>query len=242
MIGTDKSRSVHLFATMQHQHPLFLGNQREFSFMTRLFVADDGDSSDTTTQEIRTIFNISVLRKETTRLALRAHKKIGKVATRIRAAEEQYKRLNAAIDASSSEEVDENLLQQLEDAPGVEQYKMQMNELQTRLKKLNWLEEQFSKSPLKSKKQLSVEEIQMLTPDGEQVVQIIHDLDISDDDSQKQKRVEENTRNRLAKAAKTVTLKQQPQQQGGRLPYRRYYTEKQVEIRVSPYNTFSVGV
>lgn len=241
---TAISQRIPSLATKQHRRPLFSGSQREFSrqlstgtSITRLFAADDGESSEITNQETRTSFKIPVLKKETIRLALRAHKKIGKVSTRIRAVEEQYKKLTDAIDASSSEEVDDKLLQQLEDAPSVEQYKVQMNELQTRLQKLNWLEEQFGKSPLKSKKELSVEDMQMLIPDGEQVVQIILELDISDDESQKQKRIDENARNRRSKADKAVTLKQQNQQQGGRLPYRRYFTEKQVEIRVGKQAT-----
>jgi len=198
---------------------------------------DDGDSSENN-EEKRTSFNIPVLKKETTRLILRSHKKVGKVSTRIRAVEQQYEKLRLAMDESNSEEEDDKLLQQLEEAPGVEQYKQEMQELQTRLQKLNWLEEQFAKAPWKSKKgQLSVEDMLQLS-EGEQVVQYVTELDISDDENKKQKLIEQNAKNRRSKKERQATLKEQGgQQQGGRLPYRRYYTEQQVEIRVGKQAT-----
>mmetsp|Transcript_24944 Transcript_24944/g.45973 ORF Transcript_24944/g.45973 Transcript_24944/m.45973 type:complete len:408 (-) Transcript_24944:7-1230(-) len=237
---------IPLLATPLHQQCLVHGKQHGLSrrlstaSTTHLFMGSDGDGDDSSemNEEIKTSFNIQVLKKETTRLTLRAHKKIGKVSTRIRAVEEQYGKLSVAIDGSSSEEEGDKLLQQLEQAPGVEQYKVELKELQTRLQKLNWLEEQFGKSPLKSKKELSVEDIHKLIPEGEQVVQYIQELDISDDDSQKQKRIEENAKNKRSKKERAAELKEQPQQkEGGRLPYRRYYTEKQVEIRVGKQAT-----
>ena len=230
---------IPLLATPLHQQCLVHGKQHGLSRRlstasnTRLFMGSDDDDSSEINEETGSSFNIQALKKETTRLTLRAHKKIGKVSTRIRAVEEQYGKLSVAIDGSSSEEEGDKLLQQLEQAPGVEQYKVELKDLQNRLQKLNWLEEQFGKSPLKSKKELSVEDIQKL-PEGEQVVQYIQELDISDDDSQKQKRIEENAKNKRSKKERAAELKEQPQQkEGGRLPYRRYYTEKQVEIRVS---------
>jgi len=231
--------NAQLLAPTWPQCRMCLGNEREISkrrsttSFTSLFLADGGETTD---HETRTTFNIPVLKKETTRLAFRALKKIGKVATRIRAVEDQYSKLNEAIDANSSEEMEDKLLQQLEDAPSVAVYKEQMEELQARLQKLNWLEEQFGKPTWKNKKMLSAEDIELLS-DGERVVQIIQELDISDDEEQKQKRIDENSRNRATKAAKTATLKQQNQRQGARLPYRRYYTEAQVEIRVGKQAT-----
>mmetsp|Transcript_21851 Transcript_21851/g.46147 ORF Transcript_21851/g.46147 Transcript_21851/m.46147 type:complete len:412 (+) Transcript_21851:83-1318(+) len=227
--------NLHRQCLVQSQQPAF-SRRQAMSYITNLFMASD-DDNENNEELARTSFNIQALKKETTRLTLRAHKKVGKVSTRIRAAEAQYEKLRVAIDESTSEELDEKLMQQLEQAPNVEQYKVQMKELQDRLQKLNWLEEQFSKSPLKSKKVLPVEDLKTLSPEGEQVLQYVLELDINDDESQKQKRIEENARNRRSKKERAATLKDQNQQQGPRLPYRRYYTEKQVEIRVGKQAT-----
>ena len=230
-----------LLATMQQQHLVHSKQQSAASrclstnYITQLFVTDD-DSSESSDGEERTSFNIPALKKETTRLTLRTHKKIGKASTRVRAAEEQIDKLRVAIDASESDEVDEKLLQKLEDAPNVEQYKVELKELQTRLQQLNWLEEQFGKSPLKSKKNLSSEDMQTTIPQGEKVLQYILELDISDDESQKQKRIEENARNRRSKKER-ATNEQNRQQQGARLPFRRYYTQQNIEIRVGKQAT-----
>eukprot|EP00584_Thalassiosira_punctigera_P024915 CAMPEP_0172557302 /NCGR_PEP_ID=MMETSP1067-20121228/72535_1 /TAXON_ID=265564 ORGANISM="Thalassiosira punctigera, Strain Tpunct2005C2" /NCGR_SAMPLE_ID=MMETSP1067 /ASSEMBLY_ACC=CAM_ASM_000444 /LENGTH=305 /DNA_ID=CAMNT_0013346357 /DNA_START=23 /DNA_END=936 /DNA_ORIENTATION=+ len=204
---------------------------------THLFMTSDDDEDSGEMSEVRTSFNIQVLKKETTRLILRAHKMVGKVSVRIRAAEEQYDRLRLAIDESSSDEMDERLMQQMEQAPNVEQYQLEMKELQDRLQKLNWLEERFGKSPLKSKKTMSAEEMRESIPEGGQVARYVNELEISDDDSKKQKLIEANERNRRSKKERQATLKQQNQKQGGRLPYRRYYTERDVEVRVGKQAT-----
>jgi predicted nucleic acid-binding Zn-ribbon protein len=104
---------------------------------------------------------------------MRAHKKVVKASIRIRAVQDQYDKLRAAIDASPSEEMDDKLMQQLEQAPNVEKLTDELKVLQTRLQKLNWLEEQFGKSPLKSKKTMSVEDVQNSIPDGGKVVQYV---------------------------------------------------------------------
>ncbi len=201
---------------------------------TQRFATADDDGASETDGEGRTSFDVPLLKKETMRLALRTHKKIEKASTRIRGAEEQYDKLRAAIDASPSEEVDERLLQQMEQAPNVGQYKKEMSELQHRLRKLNWLEEQFNTPPLKSKKKLTIDEMSKLTPEGARVVQYVLELDIDDDESLRVKKIEVDVNNKRAKAEKAVTTKEQNhQQQGGRLPYRRYYSEQRTEIRVS---------
>lgn len=192
---------------------------------------DDGDENDI---QSRTSFNIPIIKKETMRLTLRTHKKIGKASTRIRATEEQYEKLRSAIDAAEGGDDDDKLLQQLEQAPNIQQYQQDLKELQDRLQKLNWLEEQFGKSPLKSKKQLSIEDLETLSAEGTQVVQYILELEISDDESKKQKNIVQNEKNRRAKNMKQAQMKESGvnQQQGGRLPYRRYYSENEIEIRV----------
>lgn len=206
------------------------------------FMASDGnnDGSSDTGEEVRTSYNVSMLKKETTRLVLRTIKKCGKASTKIRAAEDQYEKLRVAIDeseGSSDEEANDELLAQLERAPNVEQFRTELSELQGKLKKLNWLEEQFSKSPLKSKKNLLVEDLIKL-PEGAQVAQYVEELEINDDENAKQNRIEAGEKNRRSKKERASKLKEQPQgKEGARLPYRRYYTEGQVEIRVGKQAT-----
>ncbi len=195
---------------------------------------DDGDGPSGTDREGRTSFDVPLLKKETTRLALRTRKKIEKASNRIRGAEEQYEKLRASIDASSPDEVDEGLLQQMERAPNVEQHEREMSELQHRLRKLNWLEEQFNAPSLRGKKQLTIDEMEKLAPEGARVVRYVLELDIDDDESLRQKKIEADVNSKRAKAVKASTTRDQNREpQGGRLPYRRYYSEKGTEIRVS---------
>jgi len=198
---------------------------------------DDGSTSDEddSQQEPKASYNIAALKKETSRLISRAHKKVGKVSARFRYAEEQLEKLRAEIDASTSEEVDDELLNKLENAPNIEDHRKEMAELQSRLQKLNWLEEQFAQSPLKGKKIMLLEELQKIEV-GSQVVEYVTELEINDDENQKQKRIEADEMNKRAK-------KQKESNGGGgnetgpRLPYRRYYTENKIEIKVGKQAT-----
>jgi hypothetical protein len=198
------------------------------------FMTSDDEGSDESDGKSRNSFDVPLLKKETMRLILRTHKKIEKASTRIRGAEEQYDKLRVAMDGSSSDEVDEKILQQLEHAPNVEQYKDEMSDLQQRLQKLNWLEGQFNNPPLKGKKQLTIDELEKLFPEGARVVEYVLELDINDDERLRLKKIDADANNKRAKAEKAVTTKEQGRQQhGGRLPYRRYYSEQRTEIRVS---------
>ena len=66
---------------------------------------DDGQSdvsdAPSAENEEKMNFNMPLTKKETMRLTLRTHKNIGKLATCIRGAEEQYDRLRVAIEKSS---------------------------------------------------------------------------------------------------------------------------------------------
>jgi hypothetical protein len=62
----------------------------------------------------------------------------------------------------------------------MEQNKQELSKLQAWLQKLNWLEEQFNNPPLKSKRQLTIDELTKLGSDGARVVQYILELDIGD--------------------------------------------------------------
>ena len=219
------------------------------SFMTQLFMSSSDDENveeeeeeDITIQD-RTSFNIPILKKETQRMTLRTHKKIGKVSTRIRDVEQQYDTLRLAIDNAKGgdDDEEEKLLQQLEQAPDINIHKAELHELQSRLQKLNYLEEQYTKLPLlKKSKELSISNVSNLDKDHEihTVIKYIIELDISDDESQKQKKIEQDAKNRRAKAMKKKEMdgsNDNNQQGGPRLPYRRYYSEKKTEIRVSIY-------
>ena len=235
-----------------HHDRCSLFPHRFFSATTQLFMTndddDDGESSissttnddEKNTKTTRTSYDLPNLKKEITRLALRTHKKIGKASTRIQAAKDQWKELRAAMEDTPSDQIDEELMQQLEKAPSttlLEQYQSELKELQANLQKLNWLEEQFARPPLNKKKILSVDDMRnpIVVPDGWRIAEYIQELDIDDDENSKQKRIEADERNKRSKkeraAAQSSTTKQN--QQGGRLPYRRYYTENQIEVRVS---------
>ena len=244
----SSSSSPWMKKSQQQQQQLFhpqCSMQMKFGSrsITHLFMSsnDENDNDSSTTEaEERTSFNIPVLKKETARLTLRIHKKIGKASTRIRYADEQYEKLRVAIDTNQDETMDDKLLQQLEEAPNIQQFKNDLQQLQNRLQKLNWLEEQFSKPPLKSKKQLSSNDLlssELYGEEGRKVLEYVLELDISDDESSKQKRIDQNAQNRRSKKERAVQLKEEGggggEGNGPRLPYRRYYTETNVEIRVS---------
>jgi len=205
--------------------------------ITQLFMSSDDDDYDGATSDEhdkpKTCFNIAVLKKETSRLIQRTHKKVGKVSARIRYAEVQLEKLRAEINANSSEEVDDTLLNKLENAPNIEEYQKEMTELQSRLQKLNWLEEQLALPPLKGKKAMSLEDLRKIAI-GSQVVEYVTELEINDDENQKQKRLEADAMNKLLKKQKAARSNETTV---GRLPYRRYYTENKIEIKVGKQAT-----
>ena len=71
---------------------------------------------------------------------------------------------------------------------------------------------------------------------GRKIVQYIRELEIDDNEVARNKRIEEDVRNKKSKKEMSFQRQQQQhqaQREGGRLPYRRYYSENQTEIRVS---------
>ena len=208
---------------------------------SQLFMSSDDDGStsdeDNSTQEPpKESYNIAALKKETSRLIGRTIKKVGKVSARVRYAEEELEKLKAEIDASSSEEVDDELLNKLENAPNIEDHRKEMADLQSRLRKLNWLEEHLAKSPLKGKKIMKLEDLQK-TEIGSQVVEFVTELEINDDENQKQKRIEADEMRKRAKKQKAENTNGGGNATGPRLPYRRYYTENNIEIKVGKQAT-----
>jgi hypothetical protein len=187
-------------------------------------------SDSSTESEIQTI-NIPQIKKEITRLSLRTIKKIGKVSVRIQAAEDQLAKVRAIME--KSQDVDDELMKQLEQAPSdaiMSGHKKELADLQLRLEQLNWLEEQFSNPPLKKKGSLTSDELLKLTDAGEQIMQYIEEIIANE--AVKNKRVEEDLNNKRSKKEMSQQQQQQKQQEG-RLPYRRYYTENNIEIKVS---------
>ena len=223
-----------------HSTPLYRFHQRmlESRYLscptTQLFMSSDDDGSQQ--QELKESYNIAALKKETLRLITRTIKKVGKVSARVRYAEEQLEKLKAEIDASASDEVDDELLEKLENAPNIEDHRKEMTELQSRLRKLNWLEEHLAKSPLKGKKIMSLEDLQK-TEIGSQLVEYVTELEINDDENQKQKRKEADEMRKRAKQQKAENTNGGGNASGPRLPYRRYYTENKVEIKVGKQAT-----
>ena len=159
------------------------------------------------------------IKKGITRLLLRTHKKIGKVSARMDAA-----RQDQSFSELSVEELDQ-----------------EFHELQSRLQRLNWLEDQWNNVPsLKKKTSLtSWQELMALLPKndtGRRIGQYIRELEIDDNELARNKRIEEDVRNKKSKKEMSFQRQQQLQQtqrEGGRLSYRRYYSENQTEIRVS---------
>jgi len=203
---------------------------------TQLFMSSDEVDGSASDKEPKASFNIAALKKETSRLITRSIKKVGKVSARVRYAEEQLEKLKAEIDASASEEVDDELLEKLENAPNIEDHRKEMAELQSRLRKLNWLEEHLAKSPLKGKKIMTLEDLQK-TEIGSQVVEYVTELEINDDENQKQKRIEADEMMKRAKKQKQQNTNGGGNETGPRLPYRRYYTENKTEIKVGKQAT-----
>lgn len=198
---------------------------------TSLFMSDNTNKDVETTSTSSTV-DIPQMKKEITRLSLRTVKKIGKVSVRIQAAEDQLAKVRAAME---SQEVDEALLEQLEQSPSeatLTEHRNDMTALQTRLKQLNWLEEQFNNPPLKKKGSLTSEELLQLTDSGEQILEYIAELQINDTLDAKNKRAEEDARNKMSKKQSQMQRQQQKEVEGSRLPYRRYYTENNIEIKV----------
>jgi hypothetical protein len=93
----------------------------------------DEETSTTTTSDktIESQWNVGGLRKEVTRLTMRAHKKIGKANQRLTKATVEVERLTSDPDVS---------MEELETCPNLEELQAELTETQDRLKNLNQLE------------------------------------------------------------------------------------------------------
>ncbi|KAL3805406.1 hypothetical protein HJC23_009113 [Cyclotella cryptica] len=194
--------------------------QRRRLAMTMSFTDDSSSNDD---DERKGTIDLPQIKKSITRLVLRTHKKIGKVSTRMDAARQ---------DQSTSEQYVLELEQELSD-------------LQSRLRRLNWLEDQWNNNPPLKKKTVltSWQELIALLPEnetGRKIMQYIQELEIDESEVARNKRIEEDMKNKKSKKEMVLQRQQQQQQtqgEGARLPYRRYYSENQTEIRVGKQAT-----
>mmetsp|Transcript_27967 Transcript_27967/g.76953 ORF Transcript_27967/g.76953 Transcript_27967/m.76953 type:complete len:273 (+) Transcript_27967:88-906(+) len=97
-------------------------------FMTSI---DTAQEEATATKTMDSEWNLAGLKKETQRLLLRCHKKVGKAQERLRKGQELAEEL--ATDPTAT-------LEQLEQCPNVEALKVEVEQLQDRLGKLSQLE------------------------------------------------------------------------------------------------------
>lgn len=199
--------SNHVYKTLKQLRFVSIQNEK---YPSALFMDTDDDDDDdfnnnnnnsaTATIDKQT-WNIPELKKETSRLTLRCHKKIGKASSRLTQANEQVEELRTNPNPT---------LEELESCPNVTLYEQELKELQERLRLLNLLEEKLQNI----KKGGKSSEL----PDD--VLVLVLELDVKDEGPQRQ----EKPKVKKQKGPKTVAP---------RLPYFRYYTENETEIRVS---------
>ena len=151
--------------------------------------------------EIKSIeekWNITELKKETARLTLRCIKKVGKTKTRLGKVQEEVEELRTNPNATQ---------EQLEACPNVGLLEQDLEDLRTRLQKLNSLEELLT--GIKGKN----------TVLSETVYKIVRELEVNDSPPQR--------------VPRGPGKKKGPRTTAPRLPYFRYYTKNNTEIRVS---------
>jgi len=164
------------------------------------FLSLDDNNEEEETNDKKTItstWDIKGLKKETARVILRCHKKIQKASIKLRNAEEQIQKL---LDS------EETTLEELESSPPSENYKMDLEILQKRLKKLNKLEEGIIK--IKKSKDILPEELATLAIELE-----VNDIP-------------------FVQPKRPAKKKNKQSPTGPRKPYKRYYTKDGTEIRV----------
>jgi predicted ribosome quality control (RQC) complex YloA/Tae2 family protein len=180
----------------QRQHPYSSRSGGRSLWAT----ATDDDEVEGYAKTVESEWNVPGLKKEVIRLVLRCHKKIGKANQRISKAQKIVDQLTGDESAS---------LEDLEECPDIDTLEFELTELQSRLRKLNALEE--SLQSIKAKKEDKV------LP--EEVASLAVDLGVDDQPP--------------SKIPRGITKPKGPREsESTRLPYRRYYSFGGVEIRV----------
>ena len=113
-----------------------LPRRRRFAGPIMMASDDDDSSADMGGKALDSEWDIGALKKETARLVLRSHKKIGKASSRLEAARLTAEEL--ATDPNAT-------LRQLEACPNVDALQAELDELRSRLAGLNDLEEMVRK-------------------------------------------------------------------------------------------------
>lgn len=160
--------------------------------------AVDEDEAVDSTKTMDSTWNIPGLKKEVTRLILRSHKKIAKSSTRLANAQKLVDKLTA--------EDSDATLEELEQCPNVEALEFELNEIRSRLKKLNELESLLESE----KKKQAILPVEAAT--------LALDLGVNDEPPKRPPRAPKK--------------KKGPRQEAPRKPYRRFYTVNKTEIRV----------
>lgn len=139
-----------------------------FRWKCQRFSMTSSSSNNNSTEELsitghpnalKTIWNVSELKKETNRLILRCHKKIDKASVKLNQALQVVEEIRTCPNPT---------LEQLESCPNVEIMKQDMEDLRLRLKQLNTLELSLSTMPKSQMEQLPPEILTMVLDLGVQ--------------------------------------------------------------------------
>jgi hypothetical protein len=175
---------------IRHQSPRFRSD-------CILMATVDEDEAIDSQKTLQSTWNIGGLKKEVTRLVLRCHKKIAKSSTRLTNAQALVEKLTADDSAT---------LEQLEQCPDIDALEFELQQLKSRLVKLNELEELLQGEKKK----------QGVLP--EEIATLALELGVNDEPP--------------ARPPRGPKKPKGPRQDAKRLPYRRFYTVDKTEIRV----------
>lgn len=203
-VAQDKARRV-VFGNAEDPLQFYLKRtniptqRRTFTSLLMTTTDDDENTADET-KSLESVWDISGLKKEVTRLILRSHKKIGKASQKLRKAKETVERLTS--------ETSEASLEELEHCPDIDAIELEVQELQERLGGLNALEDALK--TVKQKKSVLPEDMATLA------------LDLGVDDKPPARAPRGPGRQKKGPRAENKKRK----------PYRRYYSDNNIEIRV----------
>lgn len=178
---------------------------RQLIFET--FAASDSEDAEYS-KSVDDTFNIPELRKETERLILRCHKKVAKANARYNTAVQTMEDLLTREDATDEE---------LNACPNVDALKLELDELKERMKDLRIVEERLVPGSSGENGESIPKKGSIALPAD--LAQLVTKLEIND----------------FPPVRKPSVKKKKKGDSGGngpRLPYRRYYSKNNIEIRV----------
>jgi hypothetical protein len=205
--GVGRGRLAKGAATFNHQSSSSLGKRFHWSEYYKsstgvfLLAEEEGGSSAATetvdSKSVDSKWNVVGLKKEVSRATVRCHKKVGKANQRLQKANEEVDRLTSDPDVS---------LEEMEKCPNIEGLEADLEELRTRLTRLNKLEVLLQ--DVKGKN----------TVLPEHVAELALQLEVNDEPPKREAQVKKE------KGPRNMT--------SFRRPYRRFYTVNKTEIRV----------